>query len=133
MAAELARRAIPATTGVGELVGPKMLEQDLVLVMSRRQRAYLLDEYPAAGRRVGMLGAVPSLLASVPPGEVLMRSQVAAWTRLAAPDEAEVADPYRRGPEAASVAAARIEELVRGLAGVLAPDVSINSTPQPPR
>lgn len=121
MAAELQARGGSATGFRSRQLGPEMPSADLILVMSRRQRQYLLEEHPGAMRRVGLLGDAASLAALVPPGETLRRSHVAQWARQAVPADAEIADPYKRGAAAAATAAAQLEENVRRLAAVLSP------------
>ncbi|MGP9693490.1 arsenate reductase/protein-tyrosine-phosphatase family protein [Brachybacterium sp. AOP25-B2-12] len=99
------------------------LDADLILVMSRRQRGLLLDEHPGAVRRLGLLGSVATLCAPAPGTEAwspLTRGDVARWTRLPVDPAGEIADPFRRGEQAAHAAAQRITTAVELLAPRLA-------------
>lgn len=112
------------------------LDADLVLVMSGRQRGVLLDEHPGVVRRVGLLGSVDTLCAPGPwaadtspgPGGSrtelgtlgrLTREDVARWTRRPVDPAGEIADPFRRGEQAAQLAAQRITAAVELLASRL--------------
>lgn len=94
------------------------LDADLVLTMSLRQRALLLDERPDAVRRLGLLGSVATLTRAG--SGPLTRADVSAWSRLPADPAGEIADPYRRGEDAAAIAAQRITENVDRLSRLLA-------------
>lgn len=123
MAAELAARGGSASGFVSRQVPMEAPSADLILVMSDRQRRFLLEEHPGLVRRTGLLGAIESLAALVPTGEPLLRSHVAQWARLAhSPVSAEIEDPYRRGPEASARSAERIAAAVAQLAPALRGD-----------
>ena len=90
---------------------------DLVLTMEADQRTRLLQEHPAAFRKVFTLGqaarTLTRLCADAAEGtdraELLRRL---AGARGSADPALDVADPYRRGPAAAEAAATRIRELL---------------------
>lgn len=119
MGAELSARGIDPSRAVGTGIGASALEADLVLVMSRRQRRFLIEEHPASVRRVGLLGAIDELAAMVPDSHVLQRSHVTEWSRHPVSAQCEIDDPYRRGAGAASLAATRLDASVTRLAKVL--------------
>lgn len=118
MAAQLGRRGVASAGFRSRQLEPADLGADLVLALSERHRALILEEHPAAARRTGLLGHVPELAASLG-GAPLTRAAVAAWTRTAQPAGRGVPDPYRRPPEAAAQAARMIEGLVEQLAELL--------------
>jgi len=100
------------------LTGAMVAEADLVLTMEAAQRTYLLEDHPAAFRKVFTLGQAARALARLQaeedalagdPRAVLRRLGSARGT---ADPALDVADPYRRGPEAAAEAARRIRELL---------------------
>lgn len=122
MAAELGERGGDAEGFRAATVTAPDLDADLVLTMSQRQRMHLLDEFPHAVRRIGLLGSLPQLvrLAQESP-ERPLREHVAAWSRIPAPRGADIPDPYRRGPEAAAHAARLIDTQIDALAELLSP------------
>jgi protein-tyrosine-phosphatase len=83
---------------------------DLVLAMEASHRKFLLEEYPAAFRRVFLLGQFAEAVASGDPGGPRGQALVDAIAaqRPPARREHDVADPYRRGVEANARAAAQI-------------------------
>jgi len=100
----------------------ELLEQaDLVLTAEASHRAFILDEQPGLFRKVFTLGQLAAAIqrqdAGLPRDELLARL---AQSRGSADPVLDVTDPYRRGPEAAAQAAARIE----GLLGVILPALS---------
>lgn len=95
------------------------LDADLVLTMSARQRSVLLEEFPAAARRTGLLGTVPELARLVAEHGALSPSAVAAWSRRAVPPDRDVPDPYRRGEETARAVATLLDTHVELLADLL--------------
>jgi sulfate adenylyltransferase len=88
-------------------------EADLVLTAEASHRAFILDEQPALFRKVFTLGqaaaAIQRLDTGLPRAELLAGL---ARARGSADPALDVADPYRRGPEAAARAAADIERLL---------------------
>ncbi|MDN4174526.1 adenylyl-sulfate kinase [Nocardioides sp. SOB77] len=89
-------------------------EADLVLTAEAAHRTFILDDQPAAFRKVFTLGQFAEAVRAADPsltGRDLVR--VVGERRGPADARLDVADPYRRGPEAAERAAAGIEELLR--------------------
>ncbi|WP_375423627.1 hypothetical protein [uncultured Friedmanniella sp.] len=111
-------------------VTPALLRAaDLVLTLTREHRASTVDLAPATVRRtftlreyarlVGELG--PELL---PAGSPVERAEAtvslaAARRRRSQADDDDVADPYRRSPEAYAAAFGAIEQAVAGITAVL--------------
>lgn len=127
MAGELSVRGVDPQGFRARQVSAADLEAELILTMSRRQRAYLLDEFPAAARRIGHMGHVPELarMASENPDSSL-KEITSAWTRRAIPAGLDVPDPYGKDAAQAARTAAllteRVEQLVPVLRrGILAP------------
>lgn len=130
MGRELLARGIDPAPARGRALGHRSPTADLILVMSMRHRRFLIEEHPGIARRVGLLGSVEDLAALVPAHDVLLRSHVTKWARRTADPAAEIADPYRLGPEAAAIAAERIDSAVNALADVIA-DPATASGPAP--
>ena len=89
-------------------------EADVVLTAEAAHRTFVLQERPTALRRTFSLGQFASALDEVPPG--LAGPDLLAAVRRARPTAGpgqDVLDPYRRGPEAASLAAEHIDDLLR--------------------
>jgi protein-tyrosine-phosphatase len=95
----------------------EMVEQaDLVLAMESVHRSFLLEEYPAAFRKVLTLGQfAEAARGSEARGRDLLAE--VARSRPPARPEHDIADPYRRGRAANEAAAAQI----LGLLGVIVP------------
>lgn len=121
MGAELAARGGDPTSFRSRPLSRAMVEQaDLVLTAEASHRQLILEEQPAALRKVVTLGQAAATVAELDPA--LDPADVVAeiGRRRGAPDAAyDVDDPYRRGPEAAAVAADRIEALVRTVVAAL--------------
>jgi sulfate adenylyltransferase len=88
-------------------------EADLVLTAEAAHRTHLLEDSPAAFRKIFTLGQFVASAEAVDPAlhgrdllETLQNRRVPA-----SPDH-DIDDPYRRGPEAARAAALRMETLV---------------------
>lgn len=110
---------------------------DLILTMSRRQRSWIIEEWPEAGLRTAMLTSteqLPRTGGSAGPGQrtapeerrspgipfdavaVPGRAEVRAWARSGAQRTAEdVMDPYGRSPEVARRSSDAIEAHVSAL------------------
>lgn len=90
-----------------------LAEADLVLTAEASHRAFILEDEPGLVRKVFTLGqaaaAIERLETGLPRQELLVRL---AQARGSADPALDVADPYRRGPEAAARAAATIERLL---------------------
>jgi sulfate adenylyltransferase len=95
------------------LLGDHVQRADLVLTMEAAQRAYVLQEWPAAIRRVYTLGQLARALRSA--DDTLTGQDLLTELRRAQPTarpEDDVVDPYGRGAAAAATAAHQIEELL---------------------
>lgn len=89
---------------------PMARDARLVLTAEVRHRTAVLDELPAARNRTFTLGQLAAIVASAPDdlrGDELIRW--AAGLRQPADPRYDVADPYRRGPQAAAQAADAID------------------------
>lgn len=99
-------------------------EADLVVTAEVAQRQFILDERPELFRRIFTLGQLARTLEAAGHLEPDQRgSRLVEGLRSsfqAASSADDVADPYGRGPEAASIAAAHIEGLVRRVVPALA-------------
>ena len=98
---------------------------DVVLTAEADHRQFILDDHPALFRKVFTLGQFVDSLSGQDGlhGRDLLTA-VGAHRTAAAP-ELDVADPYRRGPEACERAAAHIESLLRAALAALAPKGSV--------
>lgn len=120
MATLLTTRDIDCSAFHAQQLKTEDVSADLILTMSARQRSTLIEEHPEAARRVGLLGAMAELELSVRDhGGELSAEAIAAWSRRPMPAGRDIPDPYRRGPEAASTAAALIEREVERLVPLL--------------
>lgn len=125
MAGELAARGIEPRGFRARQVGAADLGADLVLTMSRRQRTHLLEEFPAAARRIGHLGHIPELTQSVEENpETPLREIIASWTRRPLDPQRDVPDPFGRDASVAAGTAALLTELVEQLVPVLEGDAA---------
>jgi protein-tyrosine phosphatase len=102
---------------------PSDLDADLILTMSHRQRAHLLEETPHAARRVGVVGHLPDLVDSHDLDEPL-RVSIDAWTRRLRPEGRDIPDPHRRSDELLEHVARRLDLLITQLASLLADEGS---------
>lgn len=87
---------------------------DLVLTAESVHRQFILDDQPEAFRKVFTIGQFAEIVRSADPGlggRALLDH--AADHRGAADPSLDVADPYRRGPEAARACADHLDELLR--------------------
>jgi sulfate adenylyltransferase len=95
------------------LTGELIDQADLVLTAEAEHRTRLLEDRPAAFRRTFTVGQfVESAQAADPQlrGRALVDAVLAR--RVPAAPEHDIADPYRRGPEAAARAGRQMEELL---------------------
>lgn len=112
MADELRARGVDPSGFTARQVTSADLTADLILVMSLRQRDYLLQEWPSVVSRIGLLGAVENLPS-------LRAADIGRWARGAGLDpSAQIPDPYRKGPEMAARTARRLESHLRTLAAL---------------
>ncbi|NPC97286.1 adenylyl-sulfate kinase [Nocardioides sp. zg-DK7169] len=89
-------------------------EADLVLTAEAAHRAFILDDHPGLFRKVFTLGQFDEAVRAAG-SELTGRDLLAvvAERRGTASPDLDVADPYRRGPDAAETAAAAIEAHLR--------------------
>ena len=98
---------------------------DVVLTAEADHRKFILDDHPALFRKVFTLGQFVDSLAGQ---EGLHGHELLAAVgahRTTASSDLDVADPYRRGPEACERAAAHIESLLRAALAALVPQGSV--------
>ena len=118
MAIELTSRGIGSDDFRSRrLTGAVLAQADLVLTAEAAHRARILDEHPVATRKVLTFGQADQALARVDLGISPQRraGRVGRGAWWSAPPSLDVADPYRRGPDAARVAALEIDGLVERL------------------
>ncbi|MCZ4325377.1 arsenate reductase/protein-tyrosine-phosphatase family protein [Brachybacterium paraconglomeratum] len=120
MAGELSARGVDPQGFRARQVSAADLGADLILTMSSRQRAYLLDEFPAVARHIGHMRHIPELarMASENP-DASLKELVSAWTRRAIPSGLDVPDPYGKDAAQAARTAALLTERVEQLVPVL--------------
>ena len=95
-------------------------EHDLVLTAEAAHRAFILDDHPALFRKVFTLGQFAEAVRTVGAGLTGRKLLTAvAEQRGTASADLDVADPYRRGPDAAEAAAAAIETHLRHIVPAL--------------
>ena len=103
------------------LTAEMLYDADLVLCAEAAQRQFILDEHPALFRKVFTLGQFAEAVRRSDPqlsGAELVAAAstvpgIAQWVE-------DVADPYRRGEEAAARAAEHLDPLGRRIRPVLA-------------
>lgn len=119
MAAELAARGVEDIAGFRSrrLTMAMVDEADLVLTAESRHRQFIIDDRPAAFRRVFTLGQFERAVTGLP-AELRGRELIAAAGRQLHPANQadDVPDPYRRGSEAVAGAATHLERIVRLIA-----------------
>lgn len=101
-------------------------EADLVLTAEDSHRRFVLEEYPAAFRKVWTLGQFAEAVRRAPEEDgrpLTGRALVAAASRISGISQVrdDVGDPYRRGHEANAACAARIDALLDVVLPALAP------------
>jgi sulfate adenylyltransferase len=115
MATTLTPRSLSSETFVSRPLTRDLIEEaDLVLTAEAAQRTYILEDHPAAFRKVFSLGQFAESVRAADPalsGRDLL-STVGEHRTTADPD-LDVPDPYSRGAETAEACAAAIEELLR--------------------
>ncbi|MQW78107.1 adenylyl-sulfate kinase [Nocardioides sp. dk4132] len=95
-------------------------EHDLVLTAEASHRAFILDDHPGLFRKVFTLGQFDEAVRTVGAGLTGRKLLMAvAEQRGTASADLDVADPYRRGPEAAEAAATAIEAHLRHIVPAL--------------
>nr|WP_207619683.1 adenylyl-sulfate kinase [Nocardioides sp. IC4_145] len=115
MSGTLAGRGAEVGDFASRAVSPRMVDEaDLVLTAEATHRTFVLDDQPAAFRKVFTIGQFAEAIRAAGPtltGRELIKA--IGDRRGQANPGLDVADPYRRGSEAAEQAAAGIEELLR--------------------
>lgn len=120
MAGELAARGIDPRGFRARQVDAADLGADLVLAMSRRQRIHLLEEFPAAARRIGHFGHIPELSRDIEKNpEAPLREVIASWTRRPVDPRRDIPDPFGKDAAVAVATAALLTELVEQLVPAL--------------
>lgn len=115
MGAALAERGVDGSAFRSRRLTLDMVDSaDLVLTAETKHRQYLLDDRPAAFRRLFTLGQFEQVLAEQP-DDLRGRDLLDAASRGLKParPQDDVVDPYRRGPDAAAAAAEHIDRIVR--------------------
>jgi sulfate adenylyltransferase len=87
-------------------------EADLVLTAERSHRQFVLEEFPAAFRKVFTLGQFAEVVRRSPGATGRDLIKVASTLSGIAQHREDVADPYAKGPEAAAVCAGEIGVLL---------------------
>lgn len=86
-----------------------VMDADLVLAMGVEHRRYILDEWPALGRKVFLIGHVAREMGNLPESVTVESFVSHLWNHRSADPSDAVADPYRRGPQAAADCAGVID------------------------
>ena len=111
--------ALPADLDVSEFrsrrLTPEMVDEaDLVLTAEAAHLAFVLDARPDASGKVFTLGQFAEAVRRAPTGlDRLELLRHVGETRGPADAALDVADPYRRGPEAVAACVARLDDLLR--------------------
>ncbi len=114
MAAQLRLRGVDPAGAVSRRTNREVVQQaDVLLTMDSSHRAHVLDEWPAAMHKTFTIGQLAQVSTELPFG-VGPREAIAAVFERRPPvsRELDVEDPYGQGPEAAQVAAQRIDQLL---------------------
>lgn len=114
----LSAHGVSADGFAARQVDAAAMQADLIVTMSRRQRDYLIEEFPAAARRIVLLDSV-DVLTELLDGGLPLDQAITVWSRRRPSASAEVPDPYRRSPEVAREVAARLDRAVETLAAAL--------------
>lgn len=120
MAERIPGLANPPDHRARQLTRDLVAESDLILTMAADHRRYILDEWPAMGRKAFLIGHVARELERLPDDVTLEGLVDHLWRhRTAGPDDT-VADPYRRGPAAMKAAADQIDRYLAIITKALA-------------
>jgi protein-tyrosine-phosphatase len=123
MAAEVVRRGADPTYFRSRRLTMRMIDEvELVLTAEVAHRTFILDDRPAAFRRIFTLGQFARMLPDLS-ADLQGRDLLEAARRALKPArrEDDVMDPFGRGPEAAAAAAERVESLLRAVLPRLVP------------
>ncbi|WP_348613950.1 hypothetical protein [Kocuria rhizophila] len=130
VASALAELGLDPSRHRARQVDPAMVaEADLVICMEREQRTWLVDETPHHAKKILVFGQAERL-AALAPRHVAGLSHLVLSTEPAEAQD-DVADPYRRGVDAARTAVSRIAAGLRPVLGLLAPGAQLGH-PAPP-
>ena len=124
MDGEFARYGTDATAFRSRLVTGNLIDDaDLVLTAEAAHRTRLLEERPAAFRKIFTLGQFVASARAIDPA-LRGRELIAALAtrRVPASPDHDIADPYRRGPEEARRAGAAMEAMLEVLVARLRPE-----------
>ena len=115
MATTLTPRSLSGDTFISRPLTADLIDEaDLVLTAEAAQRTYILDDHPAAFRKIFTLGQFAESVKAADPSLGGRDLLAAVGERRSTADPAlDVPDPYSRGPEAADACASTIEELLR--------------------
>ncbi len=133
MAAELRARGGDPDGFVSRQLNLQIVsESDLVLTAESSHRAWIAEEWPQMVARTFVLGNLAERIADLDPSLAGQALVAAAHARRGAVKKAHnVADPYRRGPEAATRAAEQIDlALERVLPRLVHESTEPGATPQ---
>nr|WP_255422181.1 hypothetical protein [Tessaracoccus sp. MC1627] len=119
MAAELKGRGEPEAHLARQLTRSMVEEADLILTMAPEHRRYILDEWPTLGRKAFVIGHASRVVAELPKDLRLDGVVDYLWHHRTSEAGDEVADPYRRGEQAAEVAARSIDAHLDVIVGAL--------------
>ncbi|MEO7586862.1 MAG: hypothetical protein ABIS84_02425, partial [Arachnia sp.] len=117
MAAQVGDRGNTSAHRARQLTGQMVADADLILAMGVEHRRYILDEWPALGRKVFLMGHVAREMARLPESVTLEELTSHLWRHRSADPADEVADPYRRGPEVAATCAGVIDAHLNAILG----------------
>jgi protein-tyrosine-phosphatase len=117
MAAEFARWEVDTDAFRSRAATPQLVDEaDLVLTAEAAHRTHLLEDRPAAFRKIFTLG---QFVASAQAADPALRGRelldALQNRRAPAAPEHDIDDPYRRGPAAARQAAVTMEALLEVL------------------
>nr|WP_241729015.1 adenylyl-sulfate kinase [Nocardioides zeae] len=93
---------------------------DLVLTAEARHRAFVLEEHPAAFKKVFTVGQFARGVAGLPDGTAPREAVARLAASRPSAEGVDIADPYRRGPAAAEACADHIDRLVTEVTPALA-------------
>lgn len=115
MAARLGAQVDATAHRARQLTRAEMARADLVLAMAAEHRRFILEEWPDLGRKTFVLGHVAREIQSLPSDVTLAHLADHLWRRRTTDPDDDVADPYRRGEEAADAAARKLDGYVEAL------------------
>lgn len=121
MAEQLHGRGEPGRHRARQLTRAMIDDADLILTMAGEHRRFILDEWPALGRKTFVLGHAARVLARVAPGTPRDHVLEHLWANRTAEEGDDVRDPYKQGPEAAEFAASTIDSYLEVLINALSP------------